>query len=49
MFWFWPALDHIYVFIKNITELVVLFMVIYSLYRRLVVKPERLTLSWKRT
>ncbi len=42
---FSAPLHHGYLFLKDVTELVVLLMVGYALYRRLVVKPERLTLS----
>lgn len=42
---FSAPLEHGYLFAKDVTELVVLAMVGYALYRRLVVKPERVTLS----
>jgi Fe-S oxidoreductase len=40
--WFWPAADHIYTWLKDWTELVVLAMVVWSIFRRAVLKPERL-------
>jgi len=45
LLWFWPALDHLYAWLKDWTEVVVLAMVLYAAYRRLIVKPERLTFS----
>lgn len=36
-----------YVYLKDIFEVLVLAMVIYALYRRLIIKPKRLTLSWE--
>ena len=45
LLWFWPALDHVYTWLKDWTELVVLIMVLYAAYRRLIVRPERLTFS----
>ncbi|MBN1945713.1 MAG: (Fe-S)-binding protein [Bradymonadales bacterium] len=46
IFWFWPGLSHLYTLLKDITELVVLLMIVYAYYRRFVIKPKRLTLSW---
>ena len=43
--WFWPALDHGYTWLKDWTELVVLAMVTYAAFRRLVLKPARLTIT----
>ncbi len=42
---FWPALDAVYTWLKDWTELVVLAMVLVAFFRRLVVRPERLTMS----
>ncbi len=42
---FSAPLHHGYLFLKDITELIVLLMILYAVYRRLVVKPKRLTLS----
>lgn len=47
VFWFLPGLDHFYIGIKNVVELIVLLMVIYALIRRLIIKPERITLSFE--
>ncbi len=47
IFWFWPGLDHVYIIIKEFTELVVLLMVTYALIRRLIIRPARLTLSFE--
>jgi len=47
IFWFLPGLDHAYIFVKGFTELLVLLMVLYALFRRLVTKPERITLSFE--
>ena len=44
---FWPLADHIYIALKNLTELIVLLMVVYALYRRLISRPERITLSFE--
>ncbi|NOZ02262.1 MAG: (Fe-S)-binding protein [Deltaproteobacteria bacterium] len=45
LFWFWPSLDHLYSWLKDWTEIVVLLMVVYAFFRRLVLRPERLTFS----
>lgn len=45
LFWFWPALDHAYTWLKDWTEVVVLGMVAYAAFRRLVLKPARLTIT----
>ena len=42
---FWAPLDHAYAFLKDLTELAVLGGVIVFVWRRLVVKPERITQS----
>ena len=46
VFWFWPKLSHIYTLCKDITEVVVLSMILIGYFRRLVIKPKRLTLNW---
>lgn len=40
-------LGYLYLLLKDITEGIVLIMVIYAFYRRLVVKPERLHNTWE--
>lgn len=45
LFGFWPALDHAYTWLKDWTEVVVLVMVAYAAFRRLVLKPARLTIT----
>lgn len=45
LFFFWGGLDHAYTFIKDWTELVVIIMVLYAIFRRLIIRPKRLTLS----
>ncbi|HQC43811.1 MAG TPA: (Fe-S)-binding protein [Myxococcota bacterium] len=45
LFWFWPAAEHVYTFIKDIAEAVVLVMILWATWRRLVTRPERLTHS----
>lgn len=45
LFRFWPGLDHAYTWLKDWTELVVLVMVAYAAFRRLVLKPARLTIT----
>lgn len=47
VFWFLPSLEHAYIAVKGIVELIVLLMVIYALIRRLIIKPERITLSFE--
>ncbi|MCX7008174.1 MAG: heterodisulfide reductase-related iron-sulfur binding cluster [Kiritimatiellaeota bacterium] len=44
-FWFAPALNHAYTFLKDWTELLVLIMVVAATFRRAVVRPARLTLK----
>lgn len=46
LFWFWPELDGWYTFLKDITEVVVLLMVGWAAWRRLVVRPKRLENSF---
>ncbi len=46
LFWFCPTAEGIYTLIKDVTELVVLVMILWAVWRRAVTKPERLTLSW---
>lgn len=45
LFWFWPALDRGYTWLKDWTELIVLVMVAYAAFRRLVLRPARLTIT----
>jgi len=45
IFWFSKGLDHAYTWLKDITEIVVLIMVAYAAFRRLVIKPARLTIT----
>lgn len=45
LFWFWSGLDHAYTWLKDWTEVVVLVMVAYAAYRRLIVRPARLTIT----
>ncbi|MCP3871626.1 MAG: 4Fe-4S dicluster domain-containing protein [Desulfobacteraceae bacterium] len=40
-------LGYLYIALKDIMELIVLLMVIYAIYRRAVVKPERLHNTWE--
>jgi Fe-S oxidoreductase len=44
--WVGGWLSHAYAFLKDITEAVVALMIIIGLYRRIVVKPERLTINY---
>ncbi len=46
VFWFSPPLEHLYTLTKDLAELAVLAMVCVAFYRRLVVKPWRISLSW---
>lgn len=46
LFWFCPTLDGWYALLKDITELVVLLMIVWALFRRLVVRPKRLENSF---
>lgn len=46
IFWFWPALETAYTFLKDWTELVVLAMLAYAWWRRAVTKPKRLTITF---
>jgi Fe-S oxidoreductase len=41
LFFFWQPLDHAYTFLKDITEVWVVAMVLFAFYRRWVIKPER--------
>ena len=44
---FWaPPVSLAYAFLKDITEAVVALMVAYNIFRRAVLKPERLTINW---
>ena len=45
IFWFAPGLDHVYAYLKDWTELVVLAMVVAAALRRAILKPARLTLK----
>lgn len=45
IFWFAPGLDHVYAYLKDWTELVVLAMVVAAALRRAIFKPARLTLK----
>jgi Fe-S oxidoreductase len=45
VFWFWPALSHVYTYAKDVTEAIVTVMVLYAAWRRGVTRVERLTLS----
>ena len=45
MFGFAPALDHLYTIMKDVAEAVVAVMVIIGIFRRVVLKPERLTIN----
>lgn len=42
---FWPDAEGVYTYIKDVTEAVVLVMVLWAAWRRAVTRPERLTLS----
>jgi len=42
LFFFWQPLDDAYTFLKDITEVWVLCMVLFAFYRRWVIKPERI-------
>lgn len=44
--WFSVPLENIYTLTKDLTELIVLLMVAVALFRRFVVKPWRISLSW---
>ncbi len=46
LFWFWPALEDVYTWCKDWTELVVLAMVCYAWFRRAVTRPKRLTITF---
>lgn len=46
LFWFCPFLDGAYSWLKDITELVVLAMIAWATFRRVVVKPKRLANSF---
>jgi len=45
LLWFCGDLEHIYSWLKDWTEVIVLAMVIYAAFRRVVIRPERLTFS----
>ena len=46
LFWFCPTLDGWYALLKDVTELVVLAMIAWAFFRRLVVRPKRLENSF---
>ncbi len=46
IFWFSHTLENIYTMAKDVTEAVVLSMIIVAYVRRFVIKPWRITLSW---
>lgn len=46
LFWFCPALDGWYTWLKDITELVVFFMIGWATWRRVVTRPKRLENSF---
>ncbi len=46
LFWFSEGLDGWYAFLKDITELVVLIMIAWATWRRIVTRPKRLTNSF---
>ncbi|MBP7382525.1 (Fe-S)-binding protein, partial [Myxococcota bacterium] len=46
LFWFSEGLDGWYTFLKDITELVVLVMIAWATWRRLVTRPKRLANSF---
>lgn len=45
LFWFCHVCENVYTYLKDWTEVVVLFMVSAAAFRRLVVRPKRLTLK----
>ena len=46
IFWFWGGLENVYTLGKDLAELAVLVMVGYAFFRRFVLKPWRISLSW---
>jgi len=46
VFWFWGGLENVYTLVKDLSELAVLVMIGFAFFRRFVLKPWRITLSW---
>jgi Fe-S oxidoreductase len=46
IFWFWGGLENVYTFSKDLAELAVLTMIGFAFFRRFVLKPWRISLSW---
>ena len=46
IFWFWGDLENVYTLAKDLSELAVLTMIGFAFFRRFVLKPWRISLSW---